>query len=189
MGSDDAKREDATKLELAVGENIMLRAWRDADAGAAWKLINAERDRLGQWMSWVDRMRDVADVAAFIAASRRALAAGTGCDLALTVGGTVVGGVGLYNIVGSRGTLGYWLSGSWQRLGIMTKAARAVVARGFGQLHLDRIEIWTIAEDSRGRALAARLGFVEEGTLRRRTHHRGNSHDRVVHGMLRDEFL
>jgi ribosomal-protein-serine acetyltransferase len=85
--------------------------------------------------------------------------------------------------------LGYWLSGSWQRLGIMTKAARAVVARGFGQLHLDRIEIWTIAEDSRGRALAARLGFVEEGTLRRRTHHRGNSHDRVVHGMLRDEFL
>jgi ribosomal-protein-serine acetyltransferase len=189
MGSDHAKREDAAKIELAVGENIGLRAWRDADAGVAWKLINAERDRLGQWLAWVDRTLKITDVADFIVASRGALADGTGCDLALIVGSTVVGGVGLCDIVESRASLGYWISGSWQRLGIMTKAARAILAHGFGALQLDRIEIWALEEDSRGRALAGRLGFVEEGILRRRTRHRGNWHDCVVHGMLKDEFL
>jgi hypothetical protein len=41
MGSDDAKAKDATALELAVGENIILRAWQPADAAAIWKLITS----------------------------------------------------------------------------------------------------------------------------------------------------
>jgi ribosomal-protein-serine acetyltransferase len=187
MGSDDAKHTDA--VALAVGENILLRAWQPADAAAAWKLINAERERLGQWLSWVDRTQSLADAAAFIAASRQALADGIGCDLALTVGGTVVGGVGLYDIAGGHGSLGYWISGAWQRLGIATKAARAVVTHGFGPLGLSRVEVWMTAGNNRSRALAERLGFVPEATLRRRELHRGTWHDQVVYGMLKDEFL
>jgi ribosomal-protein-serine acetyltransferase len=189
MGSDDAKPKDATALALAVGENIVLRAWQPADAPVAWKLVNAERERLGQWLSWVDRTKSPADVASFIVASRQALTDGTGCDLALTVGGTVVGGVGLCDIAGGHGTLGYWISGAWQRLGMATKASRAVVAHGFGPLGLWRIEIWMIAGNGRSRALAERLGFVAEATLRHRQLHRDTWHDQVVYGILKDEFL
>jgi ribosomal-protein-serine acetyltransferase len=189
MGSDDAKSKDAIAVTLAIGENIVLRAWQPADAAVAWKLVDAERERLGQWLSWVDRTKSPADLASFIAATRQALLDGTGCDLALTVGGTVVGGVGLYDIAGGHGSLGYWISGAWQRLGMATKASRAVVAHGFGPLGLRRIEIWMIAGNSRSRALAERLGFVPEATLRHRQLHRATWHDQVVYGMLKDEFL
>jgi ribosomal-protein-serine acetyltransferase len=85
--------------------------------------------------------------------------------------------------------LSYWISGAWQRLGMATKAARAAVAHGLGPLGLWRIEAWMIAGDSRSRALAERLGFVLEATLRRRQLHRDTWHDQVVYGMLKDEFL
>jgi ribosomal-protein-serine acetyltransferase len=189
MGSDDAKPKDAAAVVLAVGENIVLRDWQAADAAIAWKLINAERERLGQWLSWVDGTKSPADVTSFIAASRQALMDGTGCNLAVTVGGTIVGGVGLDDIAGGHGSLSYWISGAWQRLGIATKATRAIVAHGFGPLGLWRVEAWMIASDSRGRALAERLGFVIEGTLRHRQLHRDTWHDQAVYGMLKDEFL
>jgi ribosomal-protein-serine acetyltransferase len=189
MRSDDTKPNDATAISFAIGENIVLRAWQPADVATLWKLVNAERDRLGRWLGWVDRMKSPADVTAFIAANRQALADGSGCDLALTVGGTVIGSVGLCDIAEGHGSLCYWISGAWQRLGMATKAARAVVAHGFGPLGLRRVEAWMIAGDSRGCALAERLGFVPEATLRRRQLHRDTWHDQIVYGMLKDEFL
>src|SRR5258708_38863622 len=51
MGADDAKLRDA--VVLAVGENIVLRAWQPADAAGTLKLRKAERGGRGQ--VWVAR--------------------------------------------------------------------------------------------------------------------------------------
>jgi ribosomal-protein-serine acetyltransferase len=189
MGSADVQSEEATAVELAIGENIVLRTWQPADAAVAWKLIDGERKRLGQWLNWVDWTESLADVEELIAANRQAMVDGTGCELALTVAGTVVGGVGLCDIEGGHGSLVYWISGAWQHLGIATKASRAMLAHGFGAMGLWRAEVWMVGGNARGRALAERLGFTLEGTLRNREFYRDTWHDQVVYGMLKDQFL
>ena len=168
----------------------MLRVWQAEDAGRRWALTEANRERFGEWLTWPDQTQSVTDVSRFIDETRAALRAGSGCDLAVVVDGVVVGGAGLCEIARppGYGTLGYWIDQAAEGRGIMTAACRAVLRHGFEGLGLERVELWAMAGNQRSRALAERLGFVLEGTLRRRALHRGHWHDRVVYGMLRQQW-
>ncbi|MEU9005014.1 GNAT family protein [Streptomyces sp. NPDC048551] len=88
----------------------------------------------------------------------------------------------------SRGVweLGYWAVKEQRGRGYSVEAARALCDWGWATLDVHRIEWWAMAGNTGSRAVAERLGFTLEGTLRNRgIANDGKPHDWWVGGLLR----
>jgi [ribosomal protein S5]-alanine N-acetyltransferase len=102
--------------------------------------------------------------------------------------GRVVGSVSLFDWerYHRRAAIGYDMARDCWGQGLATEAIREVLRFGFEALALNRIEIWTAAENVRSVRLAERLGFERDGTLKRRIlEDDGAFHDCAVFGLLR----
>lgn len=72
--------------------------------------------------------------------------------------------------------------------GLGLSACRQVAQHGFLRLNLNKIHLSTVFSNEGMRSVARRLGFIEEGILRKHLFLRGSWEDVVVYGLLRDEF-
>jgi [ribosomal protein S5]-alanine N-acetyltransferase len=84
-----------------------------------------------------------------------------------------------------RAEVGYWLVSAARGRGVGRTAVSLVVDWAFATLQLDRVEITTTADNAAARALAASLGFAEEGIMLARNHERGRRVDIVMLARLR----
>src|SRR4051794_15083710 len=87
-----------------------------------------------------------------------------------------------------HGELGYWLVAAERGRGLATRALGLAVRWMFEDLGLERAEIVTTPDNAASLAVARRLGFVEEGLLRKRDVERGERIDVVLLGLLREEW-
>lgn len=88
----------------------------------------------------------------------------------------------------SRGVweLGYWAVKEQRGRGYSVEAAQALCDWGWATLDVHRIEWWAMAGNTGSRAVAEKLGFTVEGTLRNRgIANDGKPHDWWVGGLLR----
>ncbi|GGN77772.1 putative acetyltransferase [Streptomyces albiflavescens] len=81
--------------------------------------------------------------------------------------------------------LGYWAAKEQRGQGYSAEAARALCDWGFTALNAHRIEWWAMVGNTASRALAEKLGFTLEGTLRNRSMVHGEPHDWWVGGLLK----
>lgn len=72
-------------------------------------------------------------------------------------------------------------------IGLGTEITRAVVAYGFGEVGLHRIDLRVLAYNTRAIRCYLRCGFVEEGRERDAAFVSGAWHDDVIMGMLEHE--
>jgi RimJ/RimL family protein N-acetyltransferase len=86
--------------------------------------------------------------------------------------------------------IGYWVAAAAIGRGFATEVAAVQTRAGFELAGLDRIDIQVDPANERSLAIPRRLGFTEEGTLRRRleAHEKGPRRDSVVFTMLREEL-
>ena len=84
-----------------------------------------------------------------------------------------------------RAEVGYWLVPAARGRGIGRTAVSLLVDWAFEELELDRVEITTTPENAPARALAASLGFTEEGVMIARNLERGRRVDVVLLARLR----
>lgn len=87
-----------------------------------------------------------------------------------------------------RAEIGYDLHPDWWRQGIMTEALHAILGYAFDAMQLNRVEAVTSPANVASQGLLAKLGFREEGCLRRRSFYRGSFRDDVFYGLLREEY-
>ena len=87
-----------------------------------------------------------------------------------------------------RAEIGYELAQDHWRQGLMSEAAGAVLAYGFEQANLNRIEAATNSSNRASAAMLIKLGFVQEGTLRQRDYYRGQPNDARWFGLLREAW-
>jgi len=82
----------------------------------------------------------------------------------------VIGIITLTDIDQFQGTgkMGYWLSQNYWRQGIMTEAAVALIDFAFKKIKLRRINISAFVENKASNGLIQKLGFVQEGTSRKK---------------------
>lgn len=167
-----------------------LRLLQSCYAQEMFATVESNRQRLRQWLPWVDAIQSVEDEQAFIRKSLRQLAENGAFDCGIFVDGAFVGSIGLHPIdhANRKVELGYWLDAAHEGRGLMTLACRAMLGHVFKQLQLNRAIIYCAAENRRSRAVAERLGFRLEGTARRAEWLYDHFVDLAWYGLLASEW-
>jgi ribosomal-protein-serine acetyltransferase len=170
-----------------LGDGIELREWTPSDAEEAFAEIDQNRERLRDWLPWVDRTRSADDVRAFIELC--AASDGKQRSFGIYVDGVLAGNVGLGLDDDNAAELGYWISGAFEGRGLITAAARELMRYGFGERGFRRIQLTAAVENERSRAVAERLGMTQEGVLRKAGRIRDDRYlDLVMYSILQEEW-
>jgi RimJ/RimL family protein N-acetyltransferase len=168
---------------------LQLRPMQPADAEALHAILSApEVLRYWDTQAWPD----VAHAREFIVDEQRALAQGESITLGIYEGDSprLIGECLLFAVDwhAGRAELGFALApGAWGR-GYLHEAAGALLAYGFGRLHLRRIEAEIDAANAAAARALERLGFRREGLLRERWAVNGRISDAAFYGLLAREW-
>ena len=103
----------------------------------------------------------------------------------------IIGTIFLSEFEGKRAEIGYELSESYWRKGIMSEAINEVLRLGFRELGLVRIQAFVCSENIGSKEILNKFKFKEEGCLRKFECHNvtGESKDMYVYGLLSTEFF
>jgi [ribosomal protein S5]-alanine N-acetyltransferase len=168
-------------------DGFALRKLRARDA-APWAAAFREDPRLGVLVGAEDDPTE-ASVRRFIARQPRLRARGQYLGLAVTdeTGRPFLGHVMLHSLapLHRRAEVGYWLVPAARGRGVGRAVVGAVVDWAFEALQLERMEITTTPDNAGARALAASLGFVQEGIMVERNIERGRRVDIVMLARIR----
>jgi ribosomal-protein-serine acetyltransferase len=169
---------------LDAGERVELRRLDLDDAEALQRVIDANRDRLRPWMWWADGST-VDTTRAFIQAANDNDVLD---PLGISVDGELAGAMGATPETGTRNhEIGYWIGASHEGRGVVTRACRALITHLFaGGCH--RVALTAGIGNTRSRAVAERLGFMYEGSLREAGHNENGFFDVAVYGLLESEW-
>ena len=176
---------------LTSGEALVPRTPLITDAYHA--LLVANRERLARWEEWAIAPPVLEETRSFLEADARDWLAGLELPVAIAVRENgpwrLAGAVSLHITPYSRsGEIGCWLDGGHEGRGLASRAVAAVLDHGFGALGVERDSLHTEPANARSRALARRLGFVEEGLLRQGLAFPDGRRDEVVYGLLASEW-
>lgn len=179
-----------TSFPILTTERLMLRQVRSEDAPAVFA-FKSNPDVTTQYArephSSLEKTRDL------LQRVQESNARGEDFMWAVTLKGDdrLIGTCVLWNLdlEAQCGELGYELHPNYGRRGIMSEAAAAVVAFGFKDLNLHRIEANPFAKNTASNRLLEKLGFTLEGNLRQRVYFRGEYLDQLFYGLLKEEWL
>lgn len=177
-------------FRATVRPGVELQLLEERHAPVMFALADRERERLREWLPWVDATRTEEDLLAFIRKSLEQFAANEGFAAGIWVQGRFAGVIGTHRInwLNHKVELGYWLGSEFEGCGVMTDCCRAVVQHLFAELELNRVEIHCATGNSKSRAIPRRLGFALEGTEREAEYLNGRYVDLEVYAMLRREW-
>lgn len=171
-------------------ERLVLRCWNPADAPLLQEAIDSSLESLREWMPWAhEEPTPVADKAQLLRTFRGRFDLGQDFVYGLFDAGEteVVGGSGLHTRVGENALeIGYWIRDSRVGNGFATEAAAALTRVAVEICGVDRVEIRVDPGNTASLAIPRRLGFVEEGTLRRRLAGADGLRDAVVFSLFAD---
>jgi ribosomal-protein-serine acetyltransferase len=169
---------------LDLGDGVEVRVLAPDDAEQIYPLVEAERERLQEWMPWAEGAT-LETTRAFIESN-----VASGLDaLGIFVNGEFVGGIGIRpDEEHGDAEIGYWIASAHEGRGFVTRACRALIDHAFGQLGLHRVTIRVAPDNARSRAIPERLGFAEEGVMREAGRTATGYHDLVVYGLLEREW-
>jgi RimJ/RimL family protein N-acetyltransferase len=174
-------------------ERLVLRCFSPADAYALKEAIDANLEHLRQWLPWAYSEPETLDAKI---ERLRQLRAGFDLGTDFTYGmfssdeSVVVGGIGSHVRVGPNAReIGYWVRKDHTGRGLATEAVAALVRVGFEVDRLARMEIHCDPKNVRSAAIARKLGFTLDGTLRRRgVTHDGQERDRMIWSLFASEY-
>ena len=170
-----------------LGDGVELREWIPADAEEAFAEVDQNRERLRDWLPWVDTTRSPEDVRAFI--ERCAGSEGKQRSFGIYVDGVLAGNIGLSLDEDNAGEIGYWIAGAFEGRGLITEAARTLIRYGFEDRGVRRMQLTAAVENGRSRSVAERLGMTQEGVLRKAGRIREDRYvDLVMYSILREEW-
>lgn len=87
-----------------------------------------------------------------------------------------------------RAVVGTWLGRAYWGTGANTECKALIAHLAFGLLGLERLGAYTDTENPRSRAALVRLGFEQEGVLRRWHRHGERVHDVIVYSWLKQDW-
>jgi ribosomal-protein-serine acetyltransferase len=182
--------EGETMFERAIETDLVLRMLRLEDAEELFRVVDANRLHLRQWLPWLDVNTEIEHTRTFIASTLDQHARNEGFVCAILLAGRIVGVVGYHPINWSNRSaeIGYWLSRDAVGRGLMTRCCRVLIDHAFTHLGLNRIAIPAAVGNLRSRAIPERLGFRKEGVVRDAEWLYDHYVDHVLYAALKREW-
>jgi RimJ/RimL family protein N-acetyltransferase len=178
-----------------VTERLVIRCYDPADAPLVKDAVDSSLDHLRPWMPWAhEAPAPVEQTVELLRTFRGQFDLGQNFVYGMFSpdGTEVVGGTGLHPRVGEGAVeIGYWVRASRAGSGFGTEAAAALTRVAFEVSGVERVEIRVDPANAASLPIPRKLGFVEEGTLRRRLHGPDGTplqRDAVVFALLREEL-
>jgi RimJ/RimL family protein N-acetyltransferase len=172
---------------------IALRPPAESDVDDVYAAVRESLPELLPWMAWAHPDYQRIETAEWIRSAGQSWANDTEYSFLIhdLVDGAFLGTCGLNALdrLNRWANLGYWVrTGATQR-GIATRAATLLAGFGFRELGLDRIEIMAAIGNVPSQRVAAKVGTVREGVLRRRLRVGDASYDAAVFSLIRDDWM
>lgn len=171
-------------------ERLVLREVKREDAGSVFHYLSDPEVMKHYGMV---PMVEVSEAVEEIDWYRRIFDEGTGIRWGITLKGTdkVIGSCGFleYSSRHARTEVGLELSKDYWRSGLMTEALAAVIQYGFTHLDLMRMQALIEPENIASRKLFEKLGFLQEGLLRKYERTNGLFDDVYMYALLKDEYV
>lgn len=173
-----------------LGEGLELALAVPQHAEALYALIDRNRARLRRWLPFADATRSPDDTRAFLEGQLRGLIEGRSLTVALFFQGELVGLASLNRIdpVNRTTAIGYWIDEAAAGQGLVTRAVRRLIDLAFEHFPVDRVEIHCAPDNAPSCKIPERLGFTREAVLRRALRAHEFVDDRVIWGLLREEW-
>ncbi|MEM0993002.1 MAG: GNAT family protein [Bacteroidota bacterium] len=173
-------------LFKSIDSDTALHFPRYEFAKTVFDAVEANREYLGKWLSWVAHSTEVKHTYNFIGESLKYLEGGQRLPTFIFYRQQFAGSIGFVRInkAHRKGEIGYWLKADLQGKGIMTKACRTIIQHAFEELQLHRIEIRALSENLPSRAIPERLGFQQEAILRQDIFQNEKFNDTIIYGLL-----
>jgi RimJ/RimL family protein N-acetyltransferase len=171
-------------VELRDGD-LVLRPWSLDDVPDL--AVACNDPEIAYWIPPIPSPYTEEDARAFIGGETRP---GESYSLAVTLGGRLVGGIGMgVNAHDYRGRIGYWVADDARGRGVCTRALRLLSRYGLDDLGLQRLELITDPENLASQRVAEKVGFRREGVLRAHLlHPDGRIRDSVMFSLLPGEL-
>jgi ribosomal-protein-alanine N-acetyltransferase len=176
-------------LPVIDGPRVRLRPLRETDAPALFAL-HGDPQVMRYWSTTAWTSMD--DAFEHLRHAERVQADGAyPWGIALSDTDELVGSVSLFNISKThrRAELGYSLASAHWGHGLAGEALRLALTYVFDVLELERVEADTDPRNIGSRRLLERMGFVLEGTMRKRWFVADEWCDTSWYGLLREEFV
>jgi len=173
---------------------VVLRVWGPAEAPKLAQAVEASLDELRPWMPWAHAYpQPLEETVALLRSFRGRFDLGK--DFAFGIfshdESEVVGGTGLHRRDEGSLEIGYWIRSDQAGQGLGTEAAAALTRVAFELCGTERVDIRCDPDNAASRAIPRKLGYTEDGTLRRRLHGpEGDPHrrDAVMYSMFPEEL-
>ena len=153
-----------------VTRRLILRPPTPDDAAGVLAAVTASYPEMHRWMPWAKDAYGIEQARAFCADSQAKLKEGVDFTTLLTLrdSGTVIGSSGLMSADPAVPSfeIGYWLHTGHTGKGYVTEAVIALTRLAFDGCDARRVELKIDENNHRSQAVAERLGFALEATLK-----------------------
>ena len=147
--------------ELHATPRLLLRTWKEEDAGALSSAVSESLHHLRPWMPWAaSEPLPLADRRRLIAEWDQAWQSGDEAVYGVFLDGAVIGGCGLH---ARRGPcvleIGYWIHVDFLRRGYATELSAALTGLAFGLDDIERVELHHDRANVASRGVPVALGY------------------------------
>jgi ribosomal-protein-serine acetyltransferase len=172
---------------------LVLRPFRRRDADSLVAAVHDSLADLSRWLPWAHSGYDRTDAARFIRDSNAAWSEGRAFDFAVrSADGPAdhLGNVSVWHTSRREqaGEIGYWVRSTETNNGIGTESTCRVLQTAFEELGLHRVTLRIAAGNAASERIAEKLGFVQEGLLRKEVLVAGEWLDHSLWGILDEEY-
>lgn len=177
-------------FKIAVTPHIALHLPMDQDSAAFFALTEANREHIGQFISWAQDKDSIDAIRRYLRDAREHFAQRDSVLALVKVDDEIAGMVVLYihNSVARVGEMGYWLGEAWAGQGIMTQCVRTMLDYAFATLGLNKVKMLCATENLASRRLIEGLNLKHEGRLRAEGHSGEQLFDLEVYAIFADEW-
>jgi ribosomal-protein-serine acetyltransferase len=172
---------------------LLLRPFRRRDLEPLVAAVHDSLEDLSRWLPWAHTRYGRSDALRFIRDSAAAWVDGRAYDFAIRShddGTTHLGNISVWHTSRRElsGEIGYWVRSDRTGEGIATEAAARVLQTAFEELRLHRVTLRIAAGNRASERIAEKLGFVQEGMLRKEVLIGGEWIDHSLWALLDEEY-
>jgi ribosomal-protein-serine acetyltransferase len=172
---------------------LELRPFRRRDLDALIEAVRESKADLEPWLPWAEAKYRRSDALRFIRDSATAWSDARAFDMTIRPRGGVdlhMGNISVWHTSRRErsGEIGYWIRSSHTKAGVATEAAARMIQVAFEELGLHRVTLRIAVGNRASERVAEKLGFVQEGLLRREVYIRGEWTDHSLWALLEEEY-